>query len=324
MSDSTIKQHYVWRYYLTPWTSNGKTDGQIYCLMDNKIFLSALMGIGNQRYFYKVPDFTERQIQLAKLFNERLTTDEKLKKINEKWIDLFQMPLTGKKQFTSSGMPESDVNKFYEYTRNNSGELYHTKIEEFAINQIDLLRSHDCNFINNDEERDRFYFFLANQFTRTKRMKDKVYEGIANDSNKPEGYNLTAADEICIGFFANIFVSTNLGFSLSYKGFQIKFLDNDSELPFITADQPIINVFADYLKNEIPDKFELFYPLTPKLAILVHEKTQNSKNGDTLRLNIEQVDTYNRMIISASLQQIYASDQTVLKRYLSKNKRGAT
>ena len=79
MSDSTIKQHYVWRYYLTPWTSNSKTDGQIYCLMDNKIFLSALMGVGNQRYFYKVPDFTERQIQLAKLYNERLTTDEKLK-----------------------------------------------------------------------------------------------------------------------------------------------------------------------------------------------------------------------------------------------------
>ncbi|MPM92887.1 hypothetical protein SDC9_140023 [bioreactor metagenome] len=35
-------------------------------------------------------------------------------------------------------------------------------------------------------------------------------------------------------------------------------------------------------------------------------------------------DSYNRMIISASLQQMYASDQTVLKRYLRENKGVAT
>ena len=108
MPNSTIKQHYVWRYYLSPWTSNEKTDGHICCLMNNKIFSTALMGISNQRYFYKVPDFTERQILLAKLYNKMLSNDSNLQKANEKWIEVFQFPLAEKKQLTPS-LPTGEI-----------------------------------------------------------------------------------------------------------------------------------------------------------------------------------------------------------------------
>ena len=314
MHNSTIKQHYVWRYYLSPWTSNEETDGHICCLMDNKIFSTALVGIGNQRYFYKVPNFTERQIQLAKLCNESLSNDSNLKKANEKWIEVFQLPLAVIKQ-SSIFIPTNEVNEFYEYMRNNTGESYHSMIEQFAIKQLVLLKSHDCSFLNNDEGKGSFYFYLANQFTRTKRMRDKVLESIANDRNKPEGYSLDSEDEKILDFFAKIFVSTNLSFALTNKGFRITFLDNNSELPFVTGDQPVINTYADYSNNTMPEKLAFYYPLTPKLAILVHNESQSALNRDALTLSSEQVDLYNKMIVTASLQQIYANDQTTLERY---------
>lgn len=34
MPDTTIHQHYVWRYYLRQWANND----QIYCLRSNKVF----------------------------------------------------------------------------------------------------------------------------------------------------------------------------------------------------------------------------------------------------------------------------------------------
>ena len=314
MSDSTIKQHYVWRYYLSPWTSNEETGGQIYCLMGNKIFPTTLMGVANQRYFYKVPDLTERQIHLAKLCNESLTSDIILRKANEKWIQLFQIPLTAKNQL-SIFAPENVVNEMYEYMRNNIGELYHSKIEHSAIKQLDFLKSHNSSFLNNDEEKDGFYLYLANQFTRTKRMRDKFLNSIAADENKPEDYSMDSEDEKSLDFFAKIFISTNLGIALSHKGFRIRFLDNKSELPFITGDQPIINTYADYENNTMPDKLEFYYPLTPNLAVLVHNESQSALTGDTLALSSEQVDLYNKMIIAASLQQLYANNRTTLERY---------
>ena len=142
MPDSTTKQHYVWRHYLAPWTSNGEKDGQIFCLMDNKIFSAGLMKIGNQRYFYKVPDLTERQIHLAKLCNELITKDSALKKANEKWIEVFQLALTTPKQSPSSE-PTNEISEYHEFMRNNAGEIYHTKIEHIATKQLDLLKLHN-------------------------------------------------------------------------------------------------------------------------------------------------------------------------------------
>ena len=314
MSDSTIKQHYVWRYYLSPWTSNQEKDSQIYCLMENKIFFTALMGVGNQRYFYKVPDFTERQIHIARLFNERLSKDPILRKANEKWIELFQFPLAIKKQLSVFAQT-NESNEMYEHMRNNIGEMYHTTIEHSAINQLDLLKLHKISFLDNDEEKVNFYLYLANQLSRTKRMRDRFLDSIANDNEKPEGYSFDSEDEKNLDFLLKIFVATNLGLTLAWKKFRITFLDNNSELPFITGDQPVINTYADYTNNATPDELAFYYPLTPQLAILVHEKCQSALDSDTLTLTADQVDMYNKKIIAASLQQIYASSRTTLERY---------
>ena len=45
----TKKQHYVWRFYLKPWTDSKET---IACCRNDKVFRSVLMGVGQENYFY--------------------------------------------------------------------------------------------------------------------------------------------------------------------------------------------------------------------------------------------------------------------------------
>jgi hypothetical protein len=78
------RHHYVWRAYLKPWSTNNK----IWCHRDGKIFNPNLMGIGQERDFYKLKHLTKSDIALIKL----LAIDHlnpRLKKLNEGWLTMF-------------------------------------------------------------------------------------------------------------------------------------------------------------------------------------------------------------------------------------------
>ena len=56
------KHHYVNRFYLEPWT----TDGKIACWLRGKIIQSSLDGVANQRDFYEVPDLQPEDVTLIR------------------------------------------------------------------------------------------------------------------------------------------------------------------------------------------------------------------------------------------------------------------
>jgi hypothetical protein len=78
------RHHYVWRNYLRAWTDNE----QIWCLRDQKIFLSNLMNIGQECDFYRLKDLTNQEIDFIKLLIHS-NQSEMLKKLNHGWIELF-------------------------------------------------------------------------------------------------------------------------------------------------------------------------------------------------------------------------------------------
>jgi hypothetical protein len=55
--------------------------------------------------------------------------------------------------------------------------------------------------------------------------------------------------------------------------YNIVLLDNETAIPFVTGDQPIINVHATFGSGVPPEKLELFYPLSPKRAMAMFEST---------------------------------------------------
>jgi len=70
MLTKKIKQHYVWKYYLKPWTIND----QIICQREGKIFKTALENVAQKRNFYQIHEPSKDEIEYLRLFFKKNTT----------------------------------------------------------------------------------------------------------------------------------------------------------------------------------------------------------------------------------------------------------
>ena len=60
------RHHHVWQYYLRPWT----TDGQLFCLMEDRIFPTGTTAIAVETDFYKIEKITATDIALISLTHD--------------------------------------------------------------------------------------------------------------------------------------------------------------------------------------------------------------------------------------------------------------
>lgn len=85
---------------------------------------------------------------------------------------------------------------------------------------------------------------------------------------------------------------------------------------FITGDCSVINLIADYnLKEENLKKLELFYPITPKLAI-IYKNTIKNNTIKTIH-DVNEIDKLNNKMYEAATKQVYACEKKDLNKYIT-------
>jgi hypothetical protein len=76
-----------------------------------------------------------------------------------------------------------------------------------------------------------------------------------------------------------------------------------------------INTYANIgLDKTPPENVELYYPVSPKIAILISEKEEYQSNRLKI-LNEHEVVSYNKMMIRNSHNQVYGASMNVLQEY---------
>jgi len=81
---------------------------------------------------------------------------------------------------------------------------------------------------------------------------------------------------------------------------------------FVTGDQPAINTKGNHTNLAVPlTELELYYPLTPTLALLMNFDAESELTGYKT-LSPEQVLEYNRQIVNVADKQIYAHSKAAL------------
>lgn len=91
--------------------------------------------------------------------------------------------------------------------------------------------------------------------------------------------------------------------------FRVVLLDNATPVPFITGDQPVINLHANESRALLHDQFELYYPLSPTKAMaLVH-----LDNHLDSAVTAEAVRRYNALIVEESHVQVYSNSRELLQ-----------
>jgi hypothetical protein len=133
--------------------------------------------------------------------------------------------------------------------------------------------SGSMDFLNEPAHAATFYRGLAVQYARTNHIRQTR---MVLDKSRRDLYLRLANPLIHM-------VAMNVGRSLyaERKLHTIVLLDNPTDVSFITADQPVINIAAGPLDTAPPEKFELYYPLSPTKAMLLIESSADSARGDS-------------------------------------------
>jgi hypothetical protein len=295
------RQHYVWREYLREWSKNE----QIFFLQNDTVFHSNIMNIAQEKFFYQLQRITYHDITwIRKIFIE--DQPKLLQENNEGWLKLYSFVFDLENIVKQMGRNSSTIDEAINVQIKTLGEEVNTHIENIGIPLLMQLRQEKTDFARNDNEIMHFYYFISEQYFRTKRMKinfTDFHTDVFDDFNS------------CWNVCSHI-LATTLGYNLykERKKYGLFLLHNESGIPFITGDQPIINTFGNQKNKRKLDKdeFELFYPIKPNLALLVSD---NMKNKSTkIKLSSDDVESYNDKIFDASYDQIYANSEDVLKK----------
>lgn len=301
------KQHYVWRNYLRAWAVNDK----LFCLRKGKIFFSDLMGLANERDFYRLNELSLAEIEFIK----KLAIDgspEILKRIHQNFINGFTQVYTLRNSLRQNNLSNDEIDEKIDELINNLEEDYHSKIEGSAVKYIEALIRKETHFFETEDGRIDFLYYLCNQYMRTKKMKNNVIQA-TNYQDKINVENIWNA-------LKHIY-ATNISFSLNRQPeFKLILLNNLTQLPFITGDQPVINTFAiDKDLTAQVDELELYYPISPTTGILIRKKYKVDSSYINDINDEQEIELYNSYIIKESHEQIYSNSEETLKNILDKS-----
>jgi len=87
-------------------------------------------------------------------------------------------------------------------------------------------------------------------------------------------------------------------------------LENETDVPFITGDQPVINLLSPGT-GEPPKLLAFYYPVSPQLAVILDEASE--RTGYAARpVSAHHVIALNRRIQAAAHAQVFGSSRDVL------------
>lgn len=297
------RHHYVWREYLRAWA----VDEKIFCLREDNIINPNLIGIGQQRDFYKLKELDQKDVEFIRSIAINTAPDH-LKKGHEKLLGNFTIVFKLKDKL--SNIPSElhgEVLELYETTIHNLEEDLHSGIEGSAIKYIQLLLEEDTSFFKTDKGFLDFIYYICVQYMRTKKIRESIILSFREQ-------NTNVPMDKCWNLLSHMF-ATNMGWNIykDRKNYKMVLIKNNSNKEFITGDQPVVNIFTNNIpKNTQPDRLAFYYPISPKLAILIIEN-KYFHGTNLLNYSEEEVDSHNLVIFNKSHEQIYSQSPITLQ-----------
>ena len=168
---------------------------------------------------------------------------------------------------------------------------------------LDEARGDDLSFFNRPKDRTAFIHYLFAQLLRTRKF-DEMLESVLEE-------NMISEDNTVLFKYLRFETMYKLAESVvrSIHEYELILLKNETQLEFISGDQPLCNLISNVDANQ----FDLYYPISPTRALLFTTKGRYSSVYRHLRsLSVREVDELNRKIAFASSHQLFASKQNTL------------
>jgi hypothetical protein len=294
------KHHYVWEYYLGAWA----VDGQIWCRRGEKCFRVSTENVAHRRDFYRLKEMSDNDVVMVERLISRM--GEHARESARGWVPYFRAFHLIRRDWEASGRINPDFETKLDVAINNMEEEWHASIEGRGAPILAALLRGDLATLENNDVFADFAIFIATQYMRTPVRTRRTIEAFAD---LVPNFNVDAA----WGLLRTIFAG-NIGAALyvQRKSMRITLLEARGA-QFITGDQPIVNTRAAASADCVPpSELELYYPVSPELALLM-DWGDGSGVKERRMLPAAEVGAYNRLLSRASGEQIYARTEEALR-----------
>jgi hypothetical protein len=183
-------------------------------------------------------------------------------------------------------------------------ENLHCFVEDRFKPILDLLLSGDLGFLQDTERAITFYYGLCVQFTRGNHIRRSRHNMTQEEFDRHMRVSNVLANIIAVNVAHSLFVDRNL--------YTVLLLENASEVPFVTSDQPIINLSSNPTRFKPPEKFELYYPLSPSKAAMLLEP-ESVHYPSNLSISAAQAHMYNVRMAACSFRQVFSTSTKELE-----------
>ena len=337
--DSVVKkQHYIWRKYLRPWTDDQEsTEGSLHVWRKQtrgtqaSIEYRKVTTIGFENYYYSMTKFSEKDQATLQIFLAYMQKDFPIRL--EIRPEVFEKAASQKDFMEKEVMcPHEDIEnerKFLEHLMNKDYSFYEDAPIVKLLFQLkkEILRRilyqwesiPDNEFIrrfteilrNFDGEDPKFDFnqFFYMQYFRSPKCRQRLIASF-EDFKKVKNHQ-----DLDTNFFINmlsLYISAKISFTTTQEFHTaILLFDNQTKIPFITGDSPIMNLYEG---KEDKTSF-MYYPVSPKVAIMLATTPTEIRNTTCVLDNSQEelVKELNQRLALYCLNEIYSDNKPYLE-----------
>lgn len=302
------KHHYVWADYLKRWSTDGIN--VFHTTPTRKISLDSVRGLAMNIDFYKITKLSEYDIKVILAWSSKSAED--LQEAHKSYLSDFVRFQTSIDLYNKSGKVDELVDKSIRALESKLLENLHSAherkasliLKELAVGNLPIL--YENNHILS------FTSFLGHQFSRTKNLKDRVFEN--NNVADPEMAALCNSMRNS-WWFISYMIGMNLGRELYLfrSRYTHALLKNETSVPFITSDQPVINIHPQVWgePSSSPECLDLYYPINPTYAYVIAES--DTYSGGQVLVTPKQVKELNMKMAARSKVNIVGISKDSLR-----------
>jgi hypothetical protein len=258
-------------------------------------FRAALMNVGQERDFYRIQDMTDVDIALVHAALVAPMSHEIQRAAAEQLMFDFNILRGVRRRLEEAGIDAATVLKpmYIE-----AEEKLHGEVERNALPLLERLIAADEFCLTGEDDYITFVHFLMTQYFRTSRMLGNLRRGM--------GARFEGTLERSMGALRHIMAAA-AAFTLYAERTELKpyTLVNETDVPLITGDQPVINMLAvDLPADTMVEDCEFYYPLSPSKALVIL-KDDRFSIGRISDPGVAQ--EFNRLIAVSAERQVYAA-----------------
>lgn len=291
--------HFVPRFYLKAWANR---QGKLFCLQDGNIRRDGLRNVAAENYFYKLNELSAEDVNLLRELLIK-QSPEGLRSSHEQLLGIFTAPYRLKRGLAQLGKTTAETDEIIDRFIVETNEDLHTRVEEQLLPRLNDMLSDDLDFLDDPAKAALFYRALALQYVRTNHV----------EKNRP------LIEDVRFKTYERLFhpmahiLAANIGLSLFAERTRHKviLLENATPSPFVTADQPIINIASHPRTIDPPTEFELYYPISPTKAIMIVDKSSKYNPGSP-SVSATFVEIYNLKMAAHSFRQVFSNSSEAL------------